>query len=284
MRFLLYLIVVSSLQATALAEYKPSLFTSLVVKDATPAKGAKAVRVDHNSFCGVAGIQAGDIIIQLDGKPVDSLERYVEVSRGVRRNDSIDMTILHDGNKIDLTVKRTVGRASRPTDTEALPTVEDSKTPESSSSAEEHFQMGLSYHLEGKWDLAIKEYEEAIRIKPDYADAHNNLGLSYGENGLYNLEIRQYEEAIRIKPDYALAYYNLGVSYAEKSLYDLAIRQYEEAIRIKPDYAEAHYKLGEAYGEEGQYKKAIRHVEQALRLKPDYPKARDLLRRLKNRR
>ena len=246
MRFLLCLIVVSALQATALAEHKPSLFTSLVVKDATPEKGAKAVRVDPNSFCGVAGIQAGDIIIQLDGKPVDSLERYVEVSRGVLRNNSVDMTILHDGNKIDVTVRRTVGMTSRPRDTEALPTVEDSRTPESSSSAEEHFQMGLSYHLEGKWDLAIKEFEEAIRIRPDYAEAHTNLGMVYGKKGLYDLEIRQLEEAIRIKPDYALAYYNLGVSYAEKSLYDLAIRQYEEAIRNKPDYAEAHYKLGEA--------------------------------------
>ncbi len=145
------------------------------------------------------------------------------------------------------------------------------------SESERHFRLGVSFAKEGKLDSAISEFQEVIRLKPDFAEAHYNLGLAYNQKGLYDLAIRQYEEAIRLKPDFAEAYYLLGRAYEAKGLYDLEIRQYEEAIRLKPDFAEAHYNLGVTYGRKGQYDLAIRHVEQAVRIKPDYKKAHDFL-------
>ncbi len=153
---------------------------------------------------------------------------------------------------------------------------EDSIEPESGS-AEEHFMLGNSYYDEKKYDLAIKEFEEAIRIKPDLADAHYNLGAVYSSKGLYDLAIRQFEEATRIKPDFAEAYLGLGLAYHNKGLKDLAIRQFEEAIRIKPDFAKAHYNLGLVYGKKGLNDLAIRQFEEAIRIKPDYAKAHNNL-------
>ncbi len=60
-------------------------------------------------------------------------------------------------------------------------------------------------------------------------------------------EIEACKQAIRIKPDYAEAHINLGVAYVELSMNKEAIEAYKQAIRINPDNAEAHYILGSFY-------------------------------------
>ena len=57
-----------------------------------------------------------------------------------------------------------------------------------------------------------------------------------------------YEQALRIKPDYAEAHYNLGNIFLQERKLSEAIGHYEQALRSKPDYAEAHYNLGTRLG------------------------------------
>lgn len=181
-----------------------------------------------------------------------------------------------------------------------------------------HSNLGDSFFSEGKFDSAIREYQEAIRLQPDYAKAHLMLGWLYWFKDLYgltirhceeavrldprladaaavhlmlgnaysvkdqyDLAIRHYEETIRLEPDYAEAYWGLGTAYGNMGQYDLAIKQWQEAIRLKPDYAEAHLKLGAAYSIKGQYDLAMRHAKEAMRIKPDSKDARELLNSLK---
>ncbi len=48
-------------------------------------------------------------------------------------------------------------------------------------------KRGNDYYKQGKYDLAIAEYEKAIRINPNFGEAHNNLGLAYHKQGKYDL-------------------------------------------------------------------------------------------------
>jgi protein O-mannosyl-transferase len=145
--------------------------------------------------------------------------------------------------------------------------------------AEAHYNLGIAFRRKGQIDEAIREYQETIRLKPDYAEAHNNLGTALGGKGQIDEAIRQYQEAIRLKPDYAEAHNNLGTAFSGKGQIDEAISQYREVIRLKPELAEARNNLGIALGGKGQIDEAISQFQEAIRLKPDFAEARNNLSR-----
>src|SRR5262245_37842592 len=61
-----------------------------------------------------------------------------------------------------------------------------------------------------------------------------------------NEKIHCYNEAIRLKPDYASAYNNRGVVRHDKGDLDAALKDYTEAIRLEPDHPDAYYNRGNA--------------------------------------
>jgi Flp pilus assembly protein TadD len=65
-------------------------------------------------------------------------------------------------------------------------------------------------------------------------------GLQAGRRDDYNLAIAEFSEAIRLKPDNARAYYNRGQAYRHRGDFGEALTDYGEAIRLKPDFMEAY--------------------------------------------
>jgi Flp pilus assembly protein TadD len=53
-------------------------------------------------------------------------------------------------------------------------------------------------------------WEQALRVKPDYAEAHNNLGAALEQAGRVQEALGHYEQAVRIKPDFVQAQSNLA--------------------------------------------------------------------------
>ena len=88
--------------------------------------------------------------------------------------------------------------------------------------------------------LAIAEFKEAIRLKPDFAEVHNNLGSALYAEGQRDAAITEYKEAIRLKPDDAKAHNNLGLALYAEGQRDAATAEYREATRLKRDLATAH--------------------------------------------
>jgi tetratricopeptide (TPR) repeat protein len=62
----------------------------------------------------------------------------------------------------------------------------------------------------GRWPDAIDANKEAIRRKPDFAEAHCGLGDAYTELERWDDAIEAYKQAVRINPDDANALYHLA--------------------------------------------------------------------------
>jgi tetratricopeptide (TPR) repeat protein len=136
-----------------------------------------------------------------------------------------------------------------------------------------HNICGAVYAAFNQYDAAIDSYKQALKIKPDYAEAYFNMGVALQEKGELNAALDSYKQALKIKPDYAKAYNNMGNALQEKVELDAAIDSYKQALKIKPDYAEALSNLGGALQEKGEQDAAIDSYKQALKIKPDYAKA-----------
>jgi len=136
---------------------------------------------------------------------------------------------------------------------------------------------GACYAGLGQLDVAIKNYEDAIAIKPDYAKAHFNLAGSLHDLGQMDAAVQSYEKTIEIEPDYAEAHNNLGNVFQELEQGDAAVQSYKKALEIKPDYIAAQYSLGISLQDLGQLDEAVKSYKKALKIKPDFVEAHNNL-------
>ncbi|HZL42246.1 MAG TPA: tetratricopeptide repeat protein [Verrucomicrobiae bacterium] len=133
--------------------------------------------------------------------------------------------------------------------------------------------LGTALSAKGLTDQSIKAYEEALRIRPDFAEAHNNLGASLERKHLLKEAIDHFVQAIRLNPRLAGAHYNLASALAEAGRVDMAIAEYQTAIRIKPDYIDAHYNLANLLNSAGKFDEAASECRQVLKLNPRWVEA-----------
>jgi tetratricopeptide (TPR) repeat protein len=79
---------------------------------------------------------------------------------------------------------------------------------------------------------AIEYLNEAIKLKPDFADAHYNRGSAYRYLGQYQRAIKDYNNALRLKPDYVEAYNNRGVTYLLQGNNNLGCHDAQKACAL----------------------------------------------------
>lgn len=136
-----------------------------------------------------------------------------------------------------------------------------------------HLNLGMTLAAEGRHEDSMAEFVEAVRLKPDLADALNNLGVGLVRLGKLEEGTARIREAIRARPDYPPAHYNLAAALKSAGRINEAIAEYEECLRIKPDFVGAHINLGALLSDRGRPDEAIAHYREALRIQPDVPEA-----------
>ena len=81
-------------------------------------------------------------------------------------------------------------------------------------------------------------FEEELKRNPK-AEAYNTQGTLRIEKGDLDLAIEDFNQAIRLNAKFAVAYDNRGLAWGRKKEYDKAIADYSEAIRLDPKLVNA---------------------------------------------
>jgi tetratricopeptide (TPR) repeat protein len=139
--------------------------------------------------------------------------------------------------------------------------------------AEEWFERGNAKWEQGDYQGAIIDCTEAIRLKPDYAEAYMRRGTVYSTLEKYADALHDFNKSISFKSDYAYAYNNRGVTKYKTGDKTGAFADYSVAIHLQPDYATAYYNRGALNYNMGNKTAAIIDYDEAIRLKPDYIRA-----------
>lgn len=113
---------------------------------------------------------------------------------------------------------------------------------------------------------AIEYLNNAIKLKPDYADAYYDRGVAYVSLGQHKLAIEDFSHVIKLQPNSANAYNNRGLAYAGILQYQLATQDYNKAISIKANLASAYAGRGSVYFKQGNKNLGCRDVKKACEL------------------
>jgi tetratricopeptide (TPR) repeat protein len=139
--------------------------------------------------------------------------------------------------------------------------------------AEAHGNLGSALQKMGRLEESITECRLALKIDPAIPGARHALARALRDQGRNQEAVTQYKEVLRLKPDSAEVHNELGDALQDLRSLEEAKAHYEEALRIEPDFVEAHNNLGNALRKLGRAQAAIDQYREALRLKPDYANA-----------
>jgi Ca-activated chloride channel family protein len=118
-------------------------------------------------------------------------------------------------------------------------------------------KKGLELYEAGRYEEAIAAYQQAVKLKKDYAEAFYNMGDAFLRSGEPKKAIEAYKQALRFKPDMAVAYNNLGTAYFSQGEYKKAINAFKEALKLNQKASNTYYNLGAAYVARGEKETAL---------------------------
>jgi tetratricopeptide (TPR) repeat protein len=137
------------------------------------------------------------------------------------------------------------------------------------SAALDYYNQGVDWAKKGEHDRAIADFDQAIKLDPNYAYAYNNRGNAWQNKGEDDKAIADFNQAIRLAPNEAKVYNNRAWAWCKKKDYDRALADCNQAIKLDPNFAAAYYIRGYAWKSKKDYDRATADFNQAIRLDPN---------------
>ena len=105
--------------------------------------------------------------------------------------------------------------------------------------AQEYYELGSIFLDKKLFVQAIQLLQKGLKAEDDIAAenkalVYNALGFAYYSQEQYDIAIRNYKEAIKLCPGYTVALNNLGNVYEKKQLVNQALESYKQALQSEP--------------------------------------------------
>jgi adenylate cyclase len=133
--------------------------------------------------------------------------------------------------------------------------------------AEAHASLGeimMQYYYE--WDRAKDEFDQALKLSPNYATAHLWKSTYYLTQGFAEEAIAECRMAEELDPLSMIIATELARTFYYARRYDEAIEQYTKSLEIDQNFALAHKGLAEVYSKQSIFDKSFAEIEKAIAL------------------
>lgn len=132
---------------------------------------------------------------------------------------------------------------------------------------------GNEFFYQGKFEEAIRFYDEALALKPDYSEALFNKGTALCEQGKLKEAISLFDKVLEINPQDWEALHNKGNALLNLYCFKESLECYNKALEINPKDAETLYNKGNLLLRLGRFEEAAKLFDEALALNPQMAEA-----------
>ncbi|WP_395476868.1 tetratricopeptide repeat protein [Rickettsia endosymbiont of Pantilius tunicatus] len=131
-----------------------------------------------------------------------------------------------------------------------------------------YYNKGLLLSKTGWLSEAHSCYERAIELEPNDPKLYYEIGrnLNIHDRVFAQEAVKAFDEALKLKPDYGAAYCYRGDALYRQKKYHEAIIEYDQAIALKPEDSVYYYKKGIALSYKQEYEEAIVAYDQAIEI------------------
>lgn len=148
----------------------------------------------------------------------------------------------------------------------------------SQQQAKAKFKQGMDYYKQGNYVQAIREFQDAIKLDPNYQRAYVNLGLSYKRLGDNVQALANYDKAITMKGGekevVSLAITYKANLYIDTKEFKKAIETMDLYLKDNPDDDGIIYLKGKVLKDGlGQLRESMELFKQAVTINPNNAKA-----------
>lgn len=133
--------------------------------------------------------------------------------------------------------------------------------------------LGNTQQALGNRAAALRCYQRALAIRPDYLDAHYNQATVLRDEGRLEEAVDAYRTALRLGPDSVEVLNDCAGTLRRQGRLDEALEYYHRAVHLKPNDAQLYFNLGRALEEAGAINEAITAYAQAVQLDPNFMEA-----------
>jgi len=193
------------------------------------APAVSAVSQQTPAFGSLPGSQGGEFVFQVP----DSQEYLTADTRqlsadAIALNNKVDAAQDAKGkDEAPVTVADLQGGKSTLVVPAAAPTSDRQR-------AQQANDRGLQLYREKRYDEAVAQFTEALKLRPDFAQAANNLGFVYYRQQRYAEAARWLENTLKIDPSRAVAHFNLGDAYFHAGDTARAKQAYRTYLALQP--------------------------------------------------
>lgn len=131
--------------------------------------------------------------------------------------------------------------------------------------------QGNAWLLSNRPADAIRAYDRAIALKPDYVDPYFNRG-----NALLRLQrnpeaLASFDQAIALSPGLSVAHYNRGTVLQTLGRWPEAMESYGKVLALDAAHVQARFNLGCIHLQLKQFAEALECMDQVIEQAPERP-------------